>query len=64
MDAIGLAVNPVLDPLLGRGVIVVEALAGSAVAAGPVFQQHTLVDDELNAAGCSASGHSVCINPV
>src|SRR5262245_39922504 len=29
VDAVGLAVNPVLDPLLHRSVIVVETLAGS-----------------------------------
>src|SRR5262245_31246333 len=51
VDSIGLVVNPVLDPLFRCCVVVIEALTGSPGSAGPVFQKHALIDDELNAAG-------------
>ena len=48
MYAIRLAIHPVLNPFLQPRVIVVQALSGAAAI--PVFQQRTLVKDELNAA--------------
>src|SRR4051795_5659501 len=50
VNAIGLAVDPILHPYFFGGIVMVEALA-HASSARPVFQQHALINDGLNAAG-------------
>src|SRR5215510_588682 len=51
VNAVGLAVAPILHPYFLRGIVMVEALARTSSAASPVFQQHALINNGLNAAG-------------
>src|SRR3954463_457406 len=58
VNAVGLAVDPILHPYFFGGIVMVEALAHASSAARPVFQQHALINDGLNAAG---SGGTVAL---